>query len=1407
MQGASEASGYAEVQFVTQGLPPSGGRFVTSNLTGFGFETIFALELIGWGGEDFPLSYGFGYKHDFMDPYSEVRWITMTFSDQRQVKTYFPPGVVMPSNRLQAIGYVKSSLGAITQTTLEMSVKVPFLGTSRDRTFKMAQNMDPETSLIYGNMLALTAELNDYEELALILELIENKTGLRNWTVWDNRQKMPLTPEVAVSIAALFTTISEKGLKTWRVLEDLTMLLDICNNSDMLIAERSFSNYGTNVILSLVSAIDTFMPGDVDLDGPMKRRLEARARRQKGRYLQAAVPVGNRTVEDTYDQFEYVRNLERDIGDELMGSIFPGEMPVNLSTRGHDFYLGKVPLDDSSKLQTTQSDIQDSFSVPTIFGFEQPPIENYIYRYTQFKKFVFNYVPFPPRHSLDIPAPPSGTSENKIPDQEYTWDESNWHAMSLELIDEAGSSLDETLSETLQTVPFNLLPRISAHHLLDTGTVKHAATCFTVNQGGGNVSAAFFDPKGITFNEEACVVSHLSDFVVLVDDLGQDLGVIEEIGDDLQGMYIDEYRSMAGMSSLVFVFVVAFTAAGCGLYVDETLEDEKPAIDDDKIRVVEGFDEKETLVQTTKYTFRRNHLIVGFIAKHRKLNRQRRVWCLLLAWVATQALATLFHSKLEFRAEAEFVATGLIAGILVFPLVQFAMYLYEWSPETKVLPVGPPGSKPAKPIPMKEKAARAGKLFEPLRPPVPAKVPPPPPRAPLRVYGGSFVPSLPLAPPAPPLRPGQKPKFPPPRRPPFHAGVPKPPPGPPPKHYLTASRGPENPPELLSLPDLPARPEGGLPGPYGLVIPELGKLALRDADKVMGKAPNPPPRPPNHAPRPPREPPPLTKMYFTANTGSGPPRVPPIPPVKVGLSAGLTKAKLPALPPLPKLSRPPNLSMVKLGDASAAPAPPPPPPPPKRMGTKDSDGIVGPESPHSSEMALPGALSATGESLLDIPGRSSRSQRSGGPEPPTPPPQDVEASAAFRPAFSEDPEHSMPPPRHDGRQPPPPPPMQPQGRRIPTPPGSQAASSSGPLFTAAAKPPPFAPPPGTSGPGGIGMPPLRLGQNGAPPERMPALPKLPLPALAPRQVSSIPASAPGVVPPPPPPPLQDVVRPGVRPPPPPARHEARPMMARKALPYTAGGKGGVIPKPPSLKPQVSLRPKPPTGPPPAHAIILKARPWAPTNAGVQAAAKRTSMAPPAIPKPPPEASLPSFFHRSKLPADQVGGEETVAKKEETALLLANAWKKYSEGSRPRPSALRRLLWKKPPEHYPVPDWIVKASVIAVQCFMSLTILMCCLTIVWFGTNFTPAVTWATHGSTIIGCVINTTLFESLKCFVLASLALVKAETIKKQQEANARFARLELKAQRADRPDPWGRKAQKVLKSAKIAPPPPPLMG
>lgn len=1563
-QGQPDASGWAEVRFNMVGGNPSGGRLVTSNLTGVEFETMFRFALTGWGSEDLPLSYQFGYIQDPQDPFAQASMLSATFSSERTKNTRLPAGVNLPDYRVQVLGWTRSGLGTTSKAAILVSVRPnPDLAAARERLFHNLFNLDPESAFVAGIMLAQTSQPNSPD-----LNRILTGYHVQQQRIKDNPRVVPITSEVTGMQSSILNALSVKGNKNESILDDVNYLIDHGVDNDLVSVHGSDKEQGTDVMTSLLGTIDSMMPGEdaVPVAAPIPfggRRLGTPQRhRGSGRFLSKVIDTRTPTVQ--YQQFQQTRWLSRKILNSVVPELLPGELPANYTLRGQDIYAGKdfAAVDDmvDPSLPLT---LQDAFTVPNLDIVGGPKI--YSYHYFEYKKFPYVFMDdkLPKNRQLKMTssnfAAPGTGAEQFIPNQGFRVNDPLWYSMSLELYNNTGGNIDDAIRMSLENASFNLYPRLNAHHNQAFHTVDHAATCYQV-QLGTNLTEAKYDAKGIVYSDQSCVTDKLSDFVVFVDDLAQELIFNTVTSDDIERTYEDEYRTMAMVNCLVFPLLIALMAAAVAYYVDESQHGVAP-IDLSKSRVVDLADPKEKLIGTVTFTFRRNHLLVAMGQRHRKLTRAKRVLSLLVAWLTIMTITTLFHTKLKFKAESQFVATGLVAGVLSFPLMQFVQFLYEWRPETRILPTPPPTSKPATPIPLKLQA-QMPELNRPMRPPVPTRIVPPPPFAPPRVTSEAaklpqlqrmqlpqlalpnLPPGLPLE--LPVLQLGDRPmKITPPPR--IQRRTPRPPKEPPPRDYLTASGSFGTSPSSKT-------------GPFGLSLPSLPALPAARLDTGKG-APPPPSKPIGMAPKPPKTPPPVSKMFFTVPGAAGPGALPlpplaplkavgppppgapgasglPPPPTKGGHAR--SKAKPPAtLPPLPKLMRSADaLSFIRLGSDSSRAPPPPPPPPPKNPppGNLDFDALEPqpPETPRSGDETfivttpLPGSLPEaetppestprsgrdSGRSPLDpsaaplrqaagssgpMPGQppSSPLRQAAGASGPTPgqppssplrqagasaspgpvqppssplrqagasspmpgqppssplrragassspqpgrlsPPRpagthsrngsrsaspaarDTEAPAPRQAHLSEDPEHTMMRPGElpRGGELPRPPPMPPPGPAPPrlnndfafnnalrvagtsTPPDGwfPKGRSSTPL--AISGPPrlpqlpslgerslqQLPPPPPPRG----GPPEMRfLGLGGRNRTALPPLPKLQLlpPSVALQVPSVIQSHKAGMPPPPPPPRLHEPLRPGEMPLPP---EDGDATVIRK-LTVFKGDKAGIRgppPKPPPPKGKAVFKPTPPSGPPPAHAYIL-ARKGANADIDEDALIKKARPIDEITPRPPDSEPPPG--HTRTMPPEPPGRPQlkpvTPAGKEKEDLLK-------------KPLTAEQVASLEP---HPVPDWVVALSSWSVNLFMFGLVFECCLFIVVYGSYLEPSGVWATYGATLVGFIVNLGLFESMKCVVVACVALIKDETAKRQAEIAARRARMALKAQRLqDRSRRW--KQDMSLPSL----PPPPLLG
>lgn len=320
-------------------------------------------------------------------------------------------------------------------------------------------------------------------------------------------------------------------------------------------------------------------------------------------------------------------------------------------------------------------------------------------------------------------------------------------------------------------------------------------------------------------------------------------------------------------------------------------------------------------------------------------------------------------------------------------------------------------------------------------------------------------------------------------------------------------------------------------------------------------------------------------------------------------------------------------------------------------------------------------------------------------------------------------------------------------------------------------------------------------------------------------------------PPPPPPPL--LLKPdgqrAARPKSPPASEEP-PLVVRRAqafTPVTPRGSARPPPRPPPKLPALALRPTPPKQPPPPHAIILARKGL---GDRVDLEAVRKSIKPPtSIPRPPPPSDLPPFV-RTTL----IQGIDELAQKRKAGALVPfgppppppTFGRKAPKAPAGRPLALpqgeallsqaaclhlaRRNELEKMPT--PVPDFIRDMGHLIVRAFMGLAILNSSFFIICYGLYLPASALWATHAATFVGCLVNLGFFESVKCIVMACVALVKDETVKRQAAEDARKARMLLKAQAIDRrrrrlPFQVRSPTHVELQAAVFRGAPPPLMG
>ena len=100
------------------------------------------------------------------------------------------------------------------------------------------------------------------------------------------------------------------------------------------------------------------------------------------------------------------------------------------------------------------------------------------------------------------------------------------------------------------------------------------------------------------------------------------------------------------------------------------------------------------------------------------------------------------------------------------------------------------------------------------------------------------------------------------------------------------------------------------------------------------------------------------------------------------------------------------------------------------------------------------------------------------------------------------------------------------------------------------------------------------------------------------------------------------------------------------------------------------------------------------------------------------------------------------------------------------------------EPTPLPDMVVSASRWLLRLIVDGHVALCCYLIVAYGYHLRPRAVVAIHGASVIGIVVLFGLLESVKCLVVAAVALVKDESRKRTAEVEQRRERMLLKAQR-----------------------------
>jgi len=1182
-------------------------------------------------------------------------------------------------------------------------------------------------------------------------------------------------------------------------------------------------------------ALDAIIPGVVP------SYEEATARRLKGgRGMGGKVPwqwsrrlqTETRDGETMYRQFLLSTAMTKQLTDVIHGQIYPGEVPISFALPGQDIFMGK-DFSDADDESQNYARVTTLFDLPSLERSGLPSTFNY--RYVQFKKFPYDFLVMPGNRSLEAPAPANESRpevQSLVPPQNISPSERLWHAMSLVITDEAGES--NLLERSIENVSYSMLPKIAAYDTSSFGNVENPSTCYWVDLGNGNFSEAAFDARGSVFSEDSCITMHMENFIVLADDLAAQLDVVQQQSPgELLSQYEDDFTTTANVVSATLVLVACAGFVMVSVYVDEHDASNKVTpLDSLRTQVIDREDPKEKVLGTIFQAMRRNHLVIGWNYFHLKLTRVRRAGIFVVAIFATEALAVLQHSLLAFKAESAWGASGLVAAVLVFPLVQFLEFCFEWLPQSRVLSRPPPRSAPAKPIPLKEQAQPKVCKF-PKRPAV-GKVRPPQPKALPRVEQSLQLPVMPLLQLSKATGQSLKSRPQPPARPPQQ--LPRPPQEPPPAgHLIARSKNAEPEPALTGsgFSEL-SRQLPGTIGPFGLTLPELPPLPQGNLKALADGMPMPAPPPKGAAgPRPPKTPPPMNKMFFVTPKGVQM-AVPPVP--ALPSSQPRTHPPLPKLPPVRHTAQ---LSTVRSGGDSARLQPPPPPPPvPPIRSLGKSAGISLADAFPAAPPTPQGNPSARSELISGIlPGTVGLERELPEVVQPTPP-EDVEVPGRSA-NLVRDPEHTMPAPRETQREASSSP--SPSRRRRPviasspmttgdtdlphTPSPMPKAQSQMPLsLPGSMRAPPQA--------DALSVPrfpmPMSLSQSINLPPALDTSPlrfagslRLDVPKQAPLDVpSSVLLRVPQVQKhsssssvPPPPPPL-------VPPPTGPKRHGAdmapmapippeagEPLMAVRKLNKVRPGQVSTssrTPKPPPNMPgKATLLPTPPAGPPPAHAIVLaKGRPqdFASGNVDLQAVVSKAK--PPAPLVHPPSEPLPSFVYR--VPSQALQSIADARGKSPKASALEPLPPKAPPASESLAFAALPNVAKEyvPPEQgpKPVPEVVVKVSVWIVYVFVFWIFVHSVAIIALYGVYMSNRHIWATYAATFCGCLLNFGILESMKCVILGCVELVKHETVKRQAELDARRTRMALKEQRQLERRARMQEIQKMHA-------PPPLMG
>ncbi|CAE7623553.1 unnamed protein product [Symbiodinium pilosum] len=528
------------------------------------------------------------------------------------------------------------------------------------------------------------------------------------------------------TVSDMLTSVIDKGITTDEVVNFVGTMVNMSVDLGYIAADASLGSTDlVDVALGLLYALDAIIPGVVP------SYTDAAARRLKGgRGMGGMVPgewtfrrlqqTDNRDAETMYQQFLVANAMIQQVTDVIHLQLYPGEVPVSFALPGQDIFMGK-----------DFSDAADEFDLPSRW----PRVV-----WADDRKFPFDFLVMPGNRSLQWDGPlPANESrpevQSLVPETQKNY---NAHR--------AGEG--DLLQRSIENASFSMLPKIAAYlpQLLgfEQKSSLNPSTCYWVDLGNGNFSDAMFDARGSIFSQDACVTMHTENFVVIADDLASQLDVVQqESPGELLSQYQSDFTTTANVVTATLVLVACAGFVMVSVYVDENDAANKVTpLDSLRTQVIDREDPKEKVLGTIFQAMRRNHLVVGWNYFHLKLTRVRRAGIFVVAIFATEALAVLQHSLLAFKADSAWGASGLVAAVLVFPLVQFLEFCFEWLPQSRVLSRPPPRSAPAKPIPLKEQAQPKVCKY-PKRPAV-GKVRPPQPKALPRAEQSLQLPVMPM---------------------------------------------------------------------------------------------------------------------------------------------------------------------------------------------------------------------------------------------------------------------------------------------------------------------------------------------------------------------------------------------------------------------------------------------------------------------------------------------------------------------------------------------------------------------------------------------------------------------------------------------------------------------------------------